>query len=196
MIDECKDWGGGPDVQWLRRREGKRIVSESGRRAEPEPVDPIAELLHLVGETAPLSKGFRHQKAQPTRRRSGRPHQGCIGPYVAEFPLSPSRMRSAPVPLVSRFRHGRTAEAIETRRMVAALRAAAGRCRRQAASDAFARGVHHAKVHLRADVSLVRSRRKSVWVLPGAFQQSGFRASAPYRSLMRKNIELTQIGPT
>jgi len=84
-------------------------------------------------------------------------------------------MRSASVPLMSRFRQVLTAE---TRRIVAALRAATGRCRRQAASDAFASGAHHAKVHLRTGVSLVRSRRKSVWVLPGAFQQCGFRATS------------------
>lgn len=35
--------------KWLRRREEKRIVAEPGRRAAPEPVDPIAELLRLIG---------------------------------------------------------------------------------------------------------------------------------------------------
>lgn len=55
---------------WLRRREGKRAVAE---RAEPEPIDPLAELLRLVGETEPdrLSKGAdaKAKKAQPTSRR-------------------------------------------------------------------------------------------------------------------------------
>ena len=35
--------------KWLRRREGKRIVSERPE-PEPEPVDPIAELLRLAGD--------------------------------------------------------------------------------------------------------------------------------------------------
>ena len=53
---------------WLRRREGKRIVAE---RVEPEPVDPIAELLRLVGETEPVlaPKFSDAKKAQPTSRR-------------------------------------------------------------------------------------------------------------------------------
>jgi hypothetical protein len=36
--------------EWLRRREGKRTVVES---AKPEPVDPIDELVSLIGETEP-----------------------------------------------------------------------------------------------------------------------------------------------
>ena len=37
--------------RWLRRREGKCIVAEPSERTEP--VDPIEELLRIVGETEP-----------------------------------------------------------------------------------------------------------------------------------------------
>src|SRR5208282_5900713 len=52
---------------WLRRRDGKSVaVAKSREQAEPEPVDPIAELLDLVGEdsrTADASMGPRRSGA-------------------------------------------------------------------------------------------------------------------------------------
>ena len=55
--------------KWLRRREGKRIVAE---RAEPEPVDPIAELLRLAGDDHPQQPKNKREKttlASSTRAR-------------------------------------------------------------------------------------------------------------------------------
>ena len=52
--------------RWLRRREGKRIVTVSNERAAR--IDPIEELLRIVGENPAQPPQFpTAKKAQPRR---------------------------------------------------------------------------------------------------------------------------------
>ena len=54
--------------RWLRRREGKRIVAVSNEPAEP--IDPIEDLLGVVGENPAQPSRFpAAKKAQPTNFR-------------------------------------------------------------------------------------------------------------------------------